>query len=169
MADELLCSYDRIAALIANTNFGLQEDLDESGAAGIWDLAGELIHLAESEEDGQDVLYSAIREILKLERAQALPVGTEGYCQYKKILLNDVSPIGVMIQASGTISSLANRLLAENEVLETKSILDEKTALFQTGSHCPRCGEPLYLSDLPNYEAVCYNCDENFDIVGEEN
>lgn len=28
--------------------------------------------------------------------------------------------------------------------------------------YCPRCGNVLDKSDLPDYEYVCYNCDENF-------
>lgn len=27
---------------------------------------------------------------------------------------------------------------------------------------CKKCGELLNLSDLPKYDYVCYNCEENF-------
>ena len=27
---------------------------------------------------------------------------------------------------------------------------------------CPHCDNPLFVSDLPDYEYVCYECDENF-------
>lgn len=33
---------------------------------------------------------------------------------------------------------------------------------IETHAICPRCGEKLYCSDLPNYAFVCINCDENF-------
>ena len=28
--------------------------------------------------------------------------------------------------------------------------------------YCPRCGDPLYPSDVAGYENVCLSCDENF-------
>lgn len=31
-----------------------------------------------------------------------------------------------------------------------------------TGEKCPRCGAPLYVSDLCQYRCVCLECDENF-------
>lgn len=30
------------------------------------------------------------------------------------------------------------------------------------GKKCPKCGEQMFISDLPQYDYVCYNCDENF-------
>ena len=27
---------------------------------------------------------------------------------------------------------------------------------------CPKCGDRLFLSDCPQYDYVCFNCDENF-------
>lgn len=32
-----------------------------------------------------------------------------------------------------------------------------------TGEKCPRCGAPLYVSDLCRFNYVCLECDENFD------
>lgn len=32
-----------------------------------------------------------------------------------------------------------------------------------TGEKCPRCGAPLYVSDLCRFKYVCLECDENFD------
>lgn len=31
-----------------------------------------------------------------------------------------------------------------------------------TSEVCPKCGKPLYVSDLCRYKYVCLNCDENF-------
>lgn len=33
---------------------------------------------------------------------------------------------------------------------------------IKTEKRCPKCGEPLYYSDLPEYDYVCVECDENF-------
>lgn len=32
----------------------------------------------------------------------------------------------------------------------------------ESNFHCPHCGEVLFKSDLPDYNYVCANCDENF-------
>lgn len=32
----------------------------------------------------------------------------------------------------------------------------------ETNKTCPFCEDKLYLSDLPQYDYVCANCDENF-------
>lgn len=34
--------------------------------------------------------------------------------------------------------------------------------LVRTNEKCPRCGATLYKSDLPQYDYVCTDCDENF-------
>ena len=33
---------------------------------------------------------------------------------------------------------------------------------LETDKVCPRCGEKLWLSDLPEYDYVCSYCSENF-------
>lgn len=32
----------------------------------------------------------------------------------------------------------------------------------RTNAKCPKCGKILLMSDLPQYDYVCYECDENF-------
>ncbi len=32
----------------------------------------------------------------------------------------------------------------------------------RTDKLCTKCGKTLYKSDLPQYDFVCFNCDENF-------
>ena len=33
---------------------------------------------------------------------------------------------------------------------------------IETDKECPRCGSKLYCSDLPEYDYVCVECEENF-------
>ena len=40
--------------------------------------------------------------------------------------------------------------------------IDRYISRFSTDALCPRCGKRLFLSDLPQYAYVCYDCDENF-------
>jgi hypothetical protein len=37
-----------------------------------------------------------------------------------------------------------------------------RECLGLTDKTCPRCGKPLYVSDLCRYPYVCFDCDENF-------
>lgn len=46
----------------------------------------------------------------------------------------------------------------QKEIMEKTNNIEE----CETEEKCPRCGSPLYLSDLPQYDFVCLNCDENF-------
>lgn len=32
----------------------------------------------------------------------------------------------------------------------------------KTSAPCPRCGKPLWTSDVEGYKYVCFDCDENF-------
>ena len=75
-----------------------------------------------------------------------------------------------------SISSLANlvncvKALAlsadkEDEILEGfDAILEPFERVLkklQTKEHCPKCGYSLYKSDLPHYDYVCPECNENF-------
>lgn len=40
--------------------------------------------------------------------------------------------------------------------------LRQNGAECKTNMKCPFCGDYLYLSDLPQYDYICYTCDENF-------
>lgn len=64
-------------------------------------------------------------------------------------------------------------LNSDDELTESADILCEhngKTCKLMlsilyglTDETCPRCGEPVFVSDLCDYRYVCLNCDENFD------
>lgn len=38
----------------------------------------------------------------------------------------------------------------------------ENLKRFQTDKKCPKCGKTLYLSDLPEYDYLCTDCQENY-------
>lgn len=40
--------------------------------------------------------------------------------------------------------------------------IDRYISRFSADAICPRCGKRLFLSDLPQYAYVCYDCDENY-------
>lgn len=87
------------------------------------------------------------------------------YETYKEKFLSEFC-LGDLLHLSDAVIALCSLITAPNEIvddaLELQQDIDCKLRSFQTGRLCPRCGSPLYLSDLPQYEGTCYACDENF-------
>lgn len=74
---------------------------------------------------------------------------TENYKKFKEILVNNIG-----------VPTLVN-FDDENDdalVIIVHNIVKE----LLTDKRCPHCDAPLYCSDLPNYEYVCIECEENF-------
>ena len=86
---------------------------------------------------------------------------------YKKeqSILSGLS-IADVVKASDYINELASFIPANNEILDyledVQKPLVHAIKKCKTDKDCPRCGCSLYLSDLPQYEYVCPECDENF-------
>lgn len=81
---------------------------------------------------------------------------TKGYIKYCK-KLQEISWLPAAVEAMEFLKSLPGE-----QAQEIRDDLAELVAPFKTGRKCPRCGGALYVSDLPQYENVCYSCDENF-------
>lgn len=71
-----------------------------------------------------------------------------------------------------TFVSDAHEILSKVDSTDAKELLEhedsmlygfnELMAKIDTEHACPRCGHNLMLSDLPQYDYVCPECDENF-------
>lgn len=84
---------------------------------------------------------------------------TKNYQAYCRLLLNN-SPVSVLLQ-------VRNDLMKEQEPQSDAAVgaickINAYTKPFRSNVKCPRCGDLLYRSDLPQYAYVCYDCDENF-------
>ena len=75
---------------------------------------------------------------------------TENYRKFKEALVNTISAEALEEYVEGNPDDLM-RMNAEDVI--------EK---ITTNKKCPKCGKILYLSDLPQYDYVCTECDENF-------
>lgn len=80
---------------------------------------------------------------------------TPEYEKHRALLLQQ-SPIGLLVQAQEALREAG--AVYEDLASEVAEYLGK----FRYGETCPRCGAQLYLSDLPQYGAVCYACQENF-------
>ena len=71
-----------------------------------------------------------------------------------------------IINAYDYIHTLRQFIPDNNEVLdnlrEIVEPLEDAIRACRTHKECPHCGDDLYLSDLPQYDYVCVQCDENF-------
>lgn len=80
----------------------------------------------------------------------------QAYCD----LLTEDSAVGLLLRIRERLSDPGP--LSAAVAKELAADIDEYVQPFRMNTPCPRCGAPLYLSDLPQYRSVCYGCDENF-------
>lgn len=74
---------------------------------------------------------------------------TENYTKFKNILADNIG-VPTLVNFDEEIDDALD-IIVHNIVKELK-----------TDKKCPRCGEVLYYSDLPDYDYVCIECEENF-------
>lgn len=90
---------------------------------------------------------------------------SENYKKYQSKMLSEIS-LGELMKLVDFIRLLSELAPEPNEIvddaLDLAQEVDAKIATFQIGEQCPRCSATLYLSDLPQYDSACYECDENF-------
>ena len=87
--------------------------------------------------------------------------GPEITSQYQEYLRRRGGPdshlIKLLVQTRAAVSAGASGI-SEDLLGE----IDRYISRFSADALCPRCGKRLFLSDLPQYAYVCYDCDENF-------
>lgn len=89
---------------------------------------------------------------------------TPGYRRYQHNLLRQ-PVVELLYKSQQALTLWINSEHSQETSEEMQDLLTELTKClkpFHTGRTCPRCGMPLYLSDLPQYDGVCYECNENF-------
>jgi len=91
---------------------------------------------------------------------------TKNHQKYLKLKSEEFDLKG-LIEVSDIISYLCQLIGDENEIVdhaeEIKNDLDNIITKFMAKNEfCPHCGNQLFLSDLPQYNYVCHNCNENF-------
>ena len=90
---------------------------------------------------------------------------TDDYKEHQRVIAQ--LSITDVVKASDYINELATFIPTNNEVLDyledIQKPLLEVIRKLQTKKECPRCGCALYLCDLPQYNYVCAECDENFE------
>ena len=97
-----------------------------------------------------DCVYNNVSEYMWSTYVDEEQEETENYRKFKEVLANTISVQALEEYVSGDPDDLM-RMNAEDVI---KKITTQKK--------CPKCGRTLYLSDLPQYEYVCTECDENF-------
>lgn len=89
---------------------------------------------------------------------------TENYIKQKELIKN--LSVTDLIKVVDYVDELASFIPQSNEVLDNLyEYTNPITKIFsaaETDKECPNCGNKLYLSDLPQYDYVCPDCDENF-------
>lgn len=79
-----------------------------------------------------------------------------GKTQYKEdIVVFNNSEVNVVVQQG---------YLHDFELKSMSLTFEDLLIKPKENVYCPHCGAALFVSDLPYYDYVCYDCDENFDI-----
>lgn len=92
---------------------------------------------------------------------------TENYTKYKRLMMTYMS-ITNLHNAVALLRTLDEdaALMYDRDTAESincvKEDFEDVLEHFRVGVRCPRCNSELYLSDLPQYDYVCVECDENF-------
>ena len=97
-----------------------------------------------------DCVYDDVSKYMWERYATEEEKETENYRKFKETLANTISAEALEEYAMGNPDDLM-RINATDVI---KKIATNKV--------CPKCGNLLYLSDLPQYDYVCTCCDENF-------
>lgn len=100
--------------------------------------------------------------LLSEEFTETIP--THNHLIHQNIMSN--LSICDIIKACDYIKALSALVPSDSQILSDKksiiTTLEEAIQKAQVEETCPRCGCQLYVSDLPQYDCVCFNCDENF-------
>ncbi len=97
-----------------------------------------------------DCVYDNVSEYMWSTYVDGEQEETENYRKFKEALANTISVQALEEYVCGD----PDNLMRENTVDVIEKITTDKK--------CPKCGKTLYLSDLPQYDYVCAECDENF-------
>ena len=76
---------------------------------------------------------------------------TENYKKFRDALTYNIS-----------VTDLVNFDECSDEDDTFNILVHDIVKAIKTDKRCPRCNAQLYLSDLPDYEYVCVECEENF-------
>ena len=91
---------------------------------------------------------------------------TENHRKFNELLLNNMDITSIHYATESMQKGIEVLKKTYPEVAEEMEWrcdeLERMLKLYQTKVHCPRCGKILYLSDLPQYDYLCVNCEENF-------
>lgn len=78
-----------------------------------------------------------------------------------KTIMSELS-ITHLIKAVSYMKAIQNHTDVTVDIEDTMMTFQDIIDKMKTDSLCSHCGGPLYLSDLPQYDFVCPECDENF-------
>ena len=71
----------------------------------------------------------------------------------------DISDLEYVVKA---LKDQSDPIEADISRMAATKTLEEILRRMQTDKKCPRCGKTLCLSDLPEYDYLCTDCQENF-------
>lgn len=142
----------------------VEADLEESKRriCELKEEVGDPIGTAEYVTDDDNLIWDIENDLERLyERTNV----TDNYAEHQE----EISKLSVvdLIRVVDYVKLLSSFVNKNNEVLDDLDDIIEPfekvIKTLKTEMSCHRCQNPLYKSDVPQYDYVCNECDENFD------
>ena len=122
---------------------------------------GDPIGTAEYVTDDDNLIYDIENDLGRLYEQTDV---TDNYIEHQEAI-NNLS-VTELIKTVDYIKLLSTFIPENNEVLDNLGDIvkpfEKVIKRLKTNIICPHCGKELFKSDLPDYDYVCENCDENF-------
>ena len=142
----------------------IEADLEESRKriCELKEEVGDPIGTAEYVTDDDNLIWDIENDLERLyERTNV----TDNYADHQQ----EISKLSIvdLIKVVDYVKLLSSFVNDNNEVLDDLDNVIEPfnkvIKSLRTEKSCPRCHNNLYKSDVPQYDYVCDECDENFD------
>lgn len=150
-----------------HTNFGLRsfytrQDWIEQAMDWSLDMCDDEDYRAYLNKMNDEQLMHYIQDMWEIEIRETtwLKVGNKCYWRDTANKTSGIYTIEEIRMDEDEILYSDTIILISNGFSEAEVTLNEIYGL--TEKRCPRCGSPLYVSDLCAYQNVCLKCDENF-------
>lgn len=148
-------------AYVGAVNSYSPEELAMGAGANLQQDLGKRVAKLRALESNYTLLINLLGELCEEEEFSS------GHKNFRSVVLqNDfVGALYRCREVLGAVGGIGQRSMedVDERVEEAFCECDDLLRKLQRRKRCPKCGKPLYHSDLSQYQSVCYNCDENFD------
>lgn len=114
-----------------------------------------------TQKQAEAVYHNMQRQgVIPASTAIEVPNETDNHRKYKKIVGS--IPVHELVRIVRNYPSVFPKIGRYAEFIEPMEEIENHINELKVKELCPHCKNSLFLSDLPDYDFTCYECDENF-------